>query len=80
MGNVINTSTGDYSPFLAADSKTLYFSSDGHGGFGNNDILYRGVWIALGLTGPSLKTWEVWLTRTISTQTLGFPLREITAI
>jgi len=38
MGNVINTSTNDYSPFLAADGQTLYFSSEGHSGYGKADI------------------------------------------
>ncbi len=34
----LNTSTYEYTPFLASDDKTLYFSSGGHGGFGENDI------------------------------------------
>ncbi|MCB9232014.1 MAG: OmpA family protein [Bacteroidia bacterium] len=38
MGKTLNTKKYEYAPFLAADGKTLYFSSDGHGGFGNNDI------------------------------------------
>ncbi len=40
MGKVINTATSDMAPFLAADGKTLYFSSNGHGGFGDNDIFF----------------------------------------
>ena len=38
LGNTINTSYEDGTPFLAADGKTLYFSSAGHGGYGSTDI------------------------------------------
>lgn len=38
LGPVINSSEGEISPFLAADNSTLYFSSDGHPGYGSNDI------------------------------------------
>ncbi len=38
LGNTINTSTIEYSPFIAPDMKTLYFSSNGHGGLGGRDI------------------------------------------
>ncbi|MCC7301584.1 MAG: OmpA family protein [Bacteroidia bacterium] len=38
IGNVVNTASGETSPFLAADDKTLYFSSAGHMGYGSNDI------------------------------------------
>ena len=38
LGNTINTISNDYSPFLAADGQTLYFSSDGHAGYGKADI------------------------------------------
>lgn len=38
MGNVINTPAHDVTPFIAADGKTLYFSTSGFSGFGNNDI------------------------------------------
>jgi len=38
LGNQINTPGTELSPFLAADGKTLYFSSNGHPGFGRNDI------------------------------------------
>ncbi|MDN5200026.1 OmpA family protein [Fulvivirgaceae bacterium BMA10] len=40
LGAMINTSEAEFSPFLAADGKTLYFSSSGHGGFGKSDIFY----------------------------------------
>lgn len=38
IGEVINTSGFETSPFIAADGKTLYFSSSGHGGYGDGDI------------------------------------------
>jgi OmpA-OmpF porin, OOP family len=38
MGAVLNTPKTDFQPFLAADEKTLYFSSDGHTGYGDADI------------------------------------------
>lgn len=38
LGDVINTSGTEMTPFLASDGKTLYFSSNGHPGYGNNDI------------------------------------------
>ena len=38
MGNVINTYADDFSPFMAADNKTLYFASYGHPGYGSSDI------------------------------------------
>ena len=38
IGNIINTANIETSPFLAADNKTLYFSSNGHRGYGERDI------------------------------------------
>ncbi len=38
LGNVVNTYSNEISPFLAADNKTLYFSSYGHVGFGSADV------------------------------------------
>ncbi len=38
LGPTINTSRTDRSPFIHPDGKTLYFSSEGHGGFGASDI------------------------------------------
>ncbi|MFT5647389.1 MAG: outer membrane protein OmpA-like peptidoglycan-associated protein [Aureispira sp.] len=38
LGTTINTSYEDGTPFLAADGKTLYFSSSGHGGYGSMDV------------------------------------------
>ncbi len=38
LGPVINTRYSDRSPCLTSDGMTLYFSSNGHGGFGHRDI------------------------------------------
>lgn len=38
LGSTINTQYCERSPFLHADMKTLYFSSDGHGGLGKLDV------------------------------------------
>ena len=40
LGDVINSSGFEISPFLANDKKTLYFASNREGGFGNSDIYY----------------------------------------
>lgn len=38
LGLGINTSKAEFAPFLSPDNTTLYFASDGHGGFGQSDI------------------------------------------
>jgi outer membrane protein OmpA-like peptidoglycan-associated protein/uncharacterized protein YegL len=38
LGSTINTRYSDRMPYLHPDMKTLYFSSDGHGGLGKMDI------------------------------------------
>lgn len=38
LGSTINTTSDERTPFLAADGKTMYFSSDGHLGFGDYDL------------------------------------------
>jgi hypothetical protein len=40
LGPVINTTGFEISPFLTADKKRLYFSSNGHQGSGDADIFY----------------------------------------
>jgi outer membrane protein OmpA-like peptidoglycan-associated protein len=40
LGPMINTPGHERTPFLHSDSKTLYFSSDGHPGMGGSDIYY----------------------------------------
>jgi outer membrane protein OmpA-like peptidoglycan-associated protein len=51
MGRIINTPLVEFSPFLASDNKTLYFASNGHGGFGQSDIYY---------TRRQDETWTNW--------------------
>lgn len=43
LGSTINTDENERSPFLHTDSKTLYFASAGHDGFGGLDIFYAKV-------------------------------------
>lgn len=38
LGQQVNTSGNDFSPFIHADGTTLYFASDGYPGFGGNDL------------------------------------------
>ena len=38
MGQVINSVGNESAPFLSADDKTLFFSSDGFSGYGSDDI------------------------------------------
>ncbi len=38
LGEIINTAGVESSPFLAADNKTMYFSSDGFSGYGKRDL------------------------------------------
>jgi len=40
LGNKINTTGNEKSPFMHPDKKTLYFSSDGHRGLGGYDIFF----------------------------------------
>jgi hypothetical protein len=40
LGSSVNTTGFEISPFLSQDKKRLYFSSNGHKGFGDADILY----------------------------------------
>lgn len=40
MGPIINSAGNEKSPYIHSDSKTLYFSSDGHHGIGGYDIFF----------------------------------------
>lgn len=40
LGAIINSEKAEFAPFLAADNKTLFFSSEGHGSYGSSDIFY----------------------------------------
>jgi outer membrane protein OmpA-like peptidoglycan-associated protein len=58
LGEEINTRFNERTPFIAADGKTLYFSSNGHPGFGNHDLfmtkkLEDGTWsVPINLGSP----------------------------
>ncbi|HEY1039773.1 MAG TPA: OmpA family protein, partial [Bacteroidia bacterium] len=43
IGDVVNSPGNEQSPYISADGKTLYFSSNGHGGFGGYDI-FKCTW------------------------------------
>lgn len=51
LGSQVNTAEDESTPFLAADAKTLYFSSKGWSGYGNNDIF---------VTRRLDDTWQRW--------------------
>jgi len=62
LGNKINTAGNEDSPFIHYDGVTLYFSSDGHPGLGNNDIflseLKNGKWTKPENIGYPINLWE----------------------
>lgn len=43
LGNVVNTAKDEISPFMFFNNEILFFSSDGHSGFGGMDILLSRV-------------------------------------
>ncbi|HEX9955963.1 MAG TPA: OmpA family protein, partial [Fibrella sp.] len=53
LGTVVNTAAEESSPFLAVDNRTLYFTSEGHPGYGNGDIF---------VTHRLDDTWSNWST------------------
>lgn len=51
IGSAINTEGFEISPFLSQDKKRLYFSSDGHSGFGDADVY---------VSERLYESWTVW--------------------
>jgi hypothetical protein len=51
LGTAINTTGFEISPFLSADKKRLYFSSNGHRGLGDADIFF---------SDRLYDSWEAW--------------------
>lgn len=51
IGKTLNTFANETGPFIAADNKTMYFSSAGHPGYGSNDIF---------MTRRLDDTWKNW--------------------
>ncbi|PIB33934.1 hypothetical protein BFP72_00045 [Reichenbachiella sp. 5M10] len=67
IGSRINTANQEITPFLASDNKTLFFSSNGHGGEGSFDVFMSrrlddtwGNWSEPVNLGPKVNTvgWE----------------------
>ena len=65
LGPTLNTADEESSPFLAADGRTLYFTSTGYPGFGNGDIFVArrldeswGNWSEPENLGPAINTAE----------------------
>ena len=51
IGSAVNTEGFEISPFLSEDKKRLYFSSDGHSGFGDADVY---------VSERLYESWTVW--------------------
>jgi len=75
MGMQVNTGSDESTPFLAADDKTIYFSSSGYSTFGSNDIFVTRRlddtwknWSEPQNLGPQLNTsnWDAYYTITAS--------------
>lgn len=71
LGAPINTEGAENGPYLHADGRSLYFSSDGHPGFGGQDIFYSrqrpdGTWSEPANLGPPICTPEPDLGFTVS--------------
>ncbi len=71
LGKVVNTADAESSPFLAADGRTLYFTSAGHPGYGEGDIFVTrrldaswGNWSEPENLGPAINTdeWDGYFT------------------
>ncbi|HVZ41003.1 MAG TPA: OmpA family protein [Candidatus Kapabacteria bacterium] len=60
LGPAINNGSGSYAPCIAADGKTLYFTTNREGGYGGDDIyisvLNNGVWGAPFNVGAPINT------------------------
>jgi outer membrane protein OmpA-like peptidoglycan-associated protein len=76
LGNVINSSGDEFSPFLSADGRTLYFGTNGRGGSGDVDIFMSRrmgdgwtSWTAPLNLGPEINTNQFDAYFTLSEQT-----------
>jgi outer membrane protein OmpA-like peptidoglycan-associated protein len=75
LGLAINTTKAEFAPFLSPDNTTLYFASDGHGGYGQSDIFKAKrlddswqSWSEPQNLGPAVNTssWEAYFSITAS--------------
>ena len=73
IGLSINTTKAEFAPFLSPDNTTLYFASDGHGGYGQSDIFKTkrlddswGNWSEPQNLGPAVNTssWDAYFSIT----------------
>lgn len=73
LGMSINTSGAEFAPFLSPDNTTLYFASDGHGGYGQSDIFKAKrlddtwqIWSKPQNLGPAVNTssWDAYFSIT----------------
>lgn len=62
LGEVVNTPGNEGFPFFHPDGETLYFSSDGHPGLGNDDLFYT-----------KLNAEQIWETPV----NLGYPINTV---
>ena len=65
MGKEVNTSEDEFSPYLHADGKTFYFSSQGHNSMGGFDIFQSTIQFSQGLITSSIPT------------NLGYPINTV---
>ena len=61
MGDIINTSKSEESPFLHPDGRTMYFMSNGHPGLGGKDLFITrknmaGIWSTPVNMGPAINS------------------------
>lgn len=64
LGPTVNTSGDEGSPFIHADNQTLFFTSNGHIGYGGDDIFY------VRKEGGDIKKWS-------NAKNLGYPINTI---
>lgn len=71
MGATLNSTGSEVTPFLASDNTSLYFASDGHGGFGAFDVFVSrrldSTWTSWSTPenlGPTINTsgWDLYYT------------------
>ena len=63
LGPTINTAGDETTPFIHADNQTLYFTSNGHAGYGGDDLFLtkkgpKGVWCEVENLGFPINTIE----------------------
>lgn len=67
LGSAVNTEMFEGAPFMAADNRTLYFASAGHGGFGESDLF---------MTRRIGNSWNAWTTPVNLGVTINTPMFE----